>query len=49
MQTFQNNLNFSLYTTLSVCYMVATLGVEQSPRKVSADNSILLKNTENGV
>ena len=25
-QTFQNDLGFSLYATLSVCYMITTLG-----------------------
>jgi len=29
--------------------MAATSGVEQSPRRVSADGDVLLKNTENRV
>jgi len=44
-QTFQNNLGFSLYTVLSVCHRVVTLKIEQSLKRVSSDSGMPLKNT----
>ena len=35
LQTFLNNLGFSLYATLSACYRIITSEIEWSPREVS--------------
>ena len=48
-QTSINNLSFSLYAALSVYQKTATSEIEQSPRRVSFDNSILSKNTKDKV
>ena len=49
LQTFQNNLGFSLYTILLVCYEVTTLEVEQSSKRVSSNYGVLLKNIRDRV
>ena len=47
-QTFQNNLGLSLYTTLSVCYLIITSEEElKSKRELSADSDVLPLNTRN--
>ena len=49
MQTSINNLSFSLYAALFVYQKTATSEIEQSPRRVSFDNSVLSKNTKDKV
>ena len=50
MQTYQNNLGFSLCTALSVCYMITTSDKWiESERELSANNGVLLLNTGNQV
>ena len=39
-----DNIGFSLYTILSIYYIVATLEVEQTLKEVSANSSMLPKN-----
>jgi len=43
-QTFQNNLDFSLYTILSVCHRVITSKIEQSLNRMNSDSGMSLKN-----
>ena len=42
-QTSQNDLGFSLYTMLFICYIATTSEVEKSIRGVSADSGVLLE------
>ena len=44
-----NNLGFSLYAALLVYQKTTTSEIEQSPRRVSFDNSVLSKNTKDKV
>jgi len=44
-----NNLSLSLYAALPIYHRTAASEIEQSPRRVSFDNSMLSKNTKSKV